>query len=108
MTRWKLVVICIVAFLFGAIQLSSANSGAAPLGNTNAPGEKNCAQCHNSFGLNNGTGRILLNGIPDGYELGKNYNIEIRLDDADAIKWGFQLAIIDGIGQSAGTVGVTD
>lgn len=108
MKRWKLVVVCIVAFIFGALQLSSANSGAAPLGNTNAPGEQNCAQCHNSFGLNQGPGRIVFNGIPDGYELGKTYNIEIRIDDPDAIKWGFQLTIIDGIGQSAGAIGVND
>lgn len=79
-----------------------------PDGNTNAPGESNCTSCHGTFPLNSGSGLLSLGGLPAAYEPGETYDLTLTLSDPDALRWGFQLTILEAGGASAGQIAVTD
>ena len=96
----------------GALMLVAGSalafSSGPPDGKTNAPGENNCTQCHNSFPLNSGTGMLDLAGFPAEYTPGSPYNVTLTLSDPDAMRWGFELTLIDEAGDSAGEIVVDD
>src|SRR5438093_4684641 len=108
MKRLKLAALIILITIFSALQLTSANTGSPPLGQTNAPGEQNCSSCHNTFGLNVGNGRILLLGAPREYKPGETYSIQVTIEDPLASSWGFEVTAINDKGDRAGTFTVLD
>jgi hypothetical protein len=77
-------------------------------GHTNAPGESNCTACHFSFPLNSGAGMLQLTGLPAFYTPGEDYDLVLTLSDPVALRWGFQLTILEDGGSSIGSITVTD
>lgn len=71
-----------------------ANSTNPPLERTGAPDEGNCSQCHMGTALNGGGGEITIDG-PLVYEPGETYELEVRIIDPSATRWGFQLTVLD-------------
>ena len=96
---------------FGALMLVAgaavALSGGPPDGRTNAPGEGNCTACHTGT-LNSGSGMLELSGLPDPYMPGETYDLTLTLSDPDAMRWGFELTILEDGGTSTGTIIATD
>jgi hypothetical protein len=76
---------------------------AGPLpGNTGAPGEGSCANCHSSSGgLIVGTFTI---DVPTIYLPGNTYEIRVRHTSSDLTRkrWGFQLTVLGADNQKAG------
>lgn len=96
-----------LALLAGLALLVAAPAALAystgPLdGYTGAPGEGNCTACHTSFPLNSGAGSLVVDGFPATYTPGTTYDLVVRLSDPDAVRWGFELTVIDAGGQAAG------
>ncbi|MEZ4388154.1 MAG: choice-of-anchor V domain-containing protein [Candidatus Krumholzibacteriia bacterium] len=85
-----------------------AFSGGPPDGRTNAPGEGNCTACHSTFPLNSGSGMLDLAGLPANFSPGATYDLSLTLSDPDAMRWGFELTILEAGGASAGTIIVTE
>jgi len=83
-------------------------SSGPPDGFTNAPGEGNCTACHTTFPLNSGSGMLSLAGLPTNYSPGVTYDLELTLSDPNALRWGFELTVLEAGGSSAGTIVVTD
>ena len=83
--------------------LALAFSGGPPDGRTNAPGETNCTACHTSFPLNSGAGTLSVSDLGS-WNPGQVYDLTITLADPDAIRWGFECTIINGAGDSVGTL----
>ncbi|MBL8150940.1 MAG: IPT/TIG domain-containing protein [Blastocatellia bacterium] len=111
MKQYKIGLVLLFLFcgLFsGLFQSASANSGGPPLGNTAAPNEQNCTSCHSTFSLNSGRGRLAIVNLPNNYNPGQSYLVDIILDDPDAARWGFQLTNVTQRGESAGTIRPVD
>ncbi|MDP2361535.1 MAG: choice-of-anchor V domain-containing protein [bacterium] len=85
-TRIWLLLVC-PALAFGY-------ASGPPNGLTGAPGEGTCIQCHDSFGLNSGSGLLTISG-PDEYEPGQTYPITVTLAHAGQSRWGFQMTPLD-------------
>ena len=85
-----------------------AFSGGPGDGLTNAPGEGNCTACHGDFPLNSGTGSLTITGLPSMYTPETVYSIEVVLADPEAMRWGFELTILDGSDQFAGNLAPVD
>ena len=77
-------------------------------GLTGAPGENTCTQCHGSFPLNSGDGSLGVSGFPAEYTPGETYSLTVTLDDPQALRWGFELTLLEAGGASAGAITVTD
>lgn len=103
---------CFVAGLLGLTILTLSDSGASrtvqafssgPLpGNTGAPGEQTCANCHSSSGgLIEGTFTI---DVPTTYIPGATYEIRVRHTSSDLTRrrWGFQLTVLSADHKKAG------
>jgi hypothetical protein len=58
--------------------------------------------------VNSGDGLLTLNNVPANYTVGSPYNLEVMLADAGMLRWGFQVTVLDGANQMAGTFTVTD
>lgn len=82
-----------------------ANSAGPPDGRTGAPGESSCQACH---GTATGDGALTLIGVPEMYQLGGSYTLTVELADNGQQRWGFELTSIDGNGDAAGSLSVTD
>ena len=100
----KIKVLCLLVFICFAIfgLLSSnrvvrptiaASGGPAP-GNTGAPGETTCTNCHIA---NPGNGLFTIIA-PASYVLGQTYQITVRHQTADSSRkrWGFQMTALAG------------
>ncbi len=94
----------ILAALSALPSLALAFSGGPPDGRTNAPGETNCTACHTTFPLNSGLGSLSVTGVPGAYEPGTSYDLTVTLADPVAQRWGFELTLLDGGGDSAGSL----
>lgn len=74
-------------------QAVSYSSG-PPAGNAGAPGNGTCASagCHNSFGLNTGSGQLSLEtNIPqEGFLPGEKYTVTVKMVQAGSSIFGFQ------------------
>src|SRR6476659_9870786 len=86
---------------FKVQKISASVNGPAP-SHTNAPGEGNCTECHVDFPLNSGGGNLSIAGIPANYKPGQQIPITVKLNQADAVAYGFQLTAIDSSGRPAG------
>lgn len=102
----KLLAVFITLFTWATIVF--ANSAGPPLGNTGAPGEGTCNNCHSSFGLNSGGGSIVIAGLPQQYEPGRRYNLTVTVSQSNRNRWGFQMTAITDDGAGTGTFIITD
>ena len=64
---------------------------------TNAPGETSCQseKCHTQNALNSGGGELAVTGVPEVYELGKQYTLSITLLQKGQKRWGFQITVLN-------------
>lgn len=65
-------------------------------------GEETCRSCHFDYPLNPENGKLILSGIPEIYEGGKKYEIEIRVERENLRLAGFQLTSRFSDGSQAG------
>src|SRR5215218_1395191 len=107
----KLSAIAAAAILFVAVQSHvspeyqkvSASASGPSASYTNAPGESNCTACHTSFPVNSGTGGVTITGLPANYKAGQQIPLTIKVSQADAVIYGFEMTALDGLGRPAGT-----
>ncbi len=85
-----------------------AFSSGPPDGMTGAPGESTCTSCHLTFPLNSGPGSLALLDAPEAYEPGQTYRLTVALADPFAMRWGFELTVLDASGARAGDVASID
>jgi hypothetical protein len=98
--RW--LPLSIPASLALSAGLAAAFSSGPGNGLTNAPGEANCTNCHNTSGLNSGSGSLGLAGIAAEYNPAEAYTLQVTVADPSALRWGFEFTILDAAGASAG------
>lgn len=103
------LITCIV--FFSVVSLTYAYSTGPLPGFTDAPGEGNCTECHDSFGeqTNTGPGSLSITHASR-YEAGQRIPIIVELTQSGARRWGFQLtALTTGDDpQPAGQFVITD
>ncbi len=106
----SLILAVLVPCLMLGLGATSARafSSSPPNALTGAPGEGNCTACHSSFALNSGAGMLEIVGIPASYTPGTTYQLQVKLSDPSAQRWGFELTIIDQSGTSQGTLSTVD
>lgn len=73
-----------------------------PPAHTGGFGEPNCTACHFENPVNDPGGRLRLRGLPDPYEPGKRYEIEVVLARPGLERGGFQLSARSSAGTQAG------
>jgi hypothetical protein len=97
-----------VACLAAALLLASTDARATrdrpPTAHTGAFGEPTCHSCHFDSDLNAGAGRLLLQGVPDHYTPGREYQVTVLLVEAGLNAAGFQLTARFHDGHQAGTI----
>ncbi|MDQ6787503.1 MAG: FG-GAP-like repeat-containing protein [Acidobacteriota bacterium] len=109
--RVKLIVISFAAVfaIFGFLSFSAkferANASASgpATSHTNAPNEGNCTECHASFPVNSGTGKISISTLPVNYLPNQKIPITVTVSQSDAVIYGFQLTAIDNQGKKVGS-----
>jgi len=72
------------------------------------PDYKTCTECHSSFPLNSGPGRLTLSGVPTVYAAGDTYAITVTLQQQAQKVWGFEVAVLDSSSHQAGRFILTD
>ncbi len=94
--------------MMGSVVLSVvmlAYSSGPPDGYTGAPGESTCAVCHSGGTV---AGTLYVEVLSPTWGPGDTMQLAIRFFDTDAQRWGFELTILDTLGQSTGTLIVDD
>jgi hypothetical protein len=92
----KILLIAPILLLTSAAMQIDSNS--APASTTGAPGEVDCTTsgCHQSFITNSGNGTVSI--IPDSaianYTPGKTYSISLEVNQANLIRFGFQMVAL--------------
>lgn len=90
----------------------SAFSIGPPPSRTGAPGEGTCLSCHFTFRLNDPSGGIVLDGLPESYAPGEpiESTVTVFQDGTGGMRrdWGFQLTVLDDSDVFAGTLVVSD
>ncbi|MBI1760673.1 MAG: hypothetical protein HYR56_04475 [Acidobacteria bacterium] len=108
----KLITLALFVWLFSYGWLTSrveANRAGSPPAHTGAPDETTCASsgCHTSFAVNSGSGKLTLDGLPEGgYTLYQEYDFTVTLTQGQSQRYGFQLTAVDDAGDPAGTLSV--
>lgn len=110
--RFRFFLPLIVFLIIFIGQVVSYSSGPPP-GNAGAPGNNTCASagCHNSFGLNTGSGELSLEtNIPvSGFSPGETYAITVKIKQAGSPIFGFQSLLFgEEVQTGVGTVVITD
>src|SRR5689334_6391791 len=103
--RIKLL-ICIFVFSLGGVA-GAFSTGPVP-GRTGAPDEATCVDCHDSFDLNRGPGRVDILGLPKIYTPGQRVTVHVSVRQSKQKRWGFQITALDAAGHSAGQLVITD
>ena len=85
------------------VKVSASASGPTP-SHTNAPGEANCTECHSDFTVNSGTGNVVITGLPANYLPNQQIPVTVRVNQADAVVYGFQMTVLDSRGEKIGTI----
>jgi hypothetical protein len=107
----KILAIVVLSFIavFGlsnirpdGVKVSASAGGPSP-SHTGAPGEGSCIACHSDFPVNSGTGNILITGVPANYLPNQQIPVTVRVNQADAVVYGFQLTVLDSNGAKIGT-----
>jgi hypothetical protein len=70
-------------------------------------GEGTCVECHSTYELNEGReaglGELMVSGLPERYEPGKTYRVNVKVDHTEGRRaWGFQFAARGKAGAQAG------
>ena len=92
--------------LLACCALALAYSGGPPDGKTGRPGEGTCLDCHSGAGSSDSTS---LDGFVGGwYQPDSLYSLTLSVRYAGQLRWGFELTAVDGSGNSAGQLIVTD
>lgn len=110
-TRYKLFAIIVFSLVaaagFGDLISARRAIIASALGpspsHTNAPGEGSCTACHVDFPLNDGSGEVLITGVPRNYLPGQQIPLTVTVNQPLGVKWGFQMTAIDANGDKVGT-----
>ncbi len=98
----------IVTFLFllilTGVSSSSYNGTRAPSKKAGAPGDGTCADsgCHNTFPLNSGNGNVSI-VAPSQFSNGVPVDIEITVTDPEAVRFGFEITIMNDANENAGS-----
>ncbi len=79
-----------------------------PNGKSGAPGEGTCADCHNSYDLNSGTGSISILNVPENYEINETYTLSVEITHPSQIRWGFELSAKLSDGNQGGTIIISE
>lgn len=104
--RAALVPGLVVLALPGAVL---ANANGPQDARTGAPQETTCnaVSCHTDEPLNSGPGVLELI-LPPSYVPAETYTIDVRLSQTGQMRWGFELTVLDELGQSAGSLAPSD
>ncbi len=90
----------------------SAFASGPPAGRTGAPGEGICLSCHTTYPLDDPSGGVLLDGLPESYVPGEpiDFTVTVFQDGTGGIRkdWGFQLTALDANNIFAGTLVASD
>lgn len=73
-----------------------------PPGFTGGSGDPDCTVCHFDYAANTPGGTLTLTGLPEAFVAGERYRITIAVTHPDLKNGGFQLAMRDTDGGSAG------
>lgn len=101
----KIVVLFSSAFLiltfFAGILTDNGKAGT-----TGSPGENNCTQCHNSFGVNTGTGSISITSNMTNWEYvpGQTYQVSVTVAQSSVSLFGLGFEALQSSGANAGTL----
>jgi hypothetical protein len=96
-------------FLFAVGIVYAFSSGPLP-GFTDAPGEGNCTECHDSFGEqpNQGPGMLAIE-VPPRYELSQRLTLTVSISQPGQRRWGFEItALTANTNEPAGQFVITD
>ncbi len=99
-------VLCLSLALFGSRQRAAASAFGPSPAHTGAPLEANCTRCHADFEANSGEGMAQIIDLPPSYMPGQQYTVKVKLTEANAVIYGFQLTAVDPMGQKAGSLGI--
>ncbi|MEZ5307842.1 MAG: choice-of-anchor V domain-containing protein [Pyrinomonadaceae bacterium] len=110
--RWAAFGFVLTIFTFAIflspyqIQKVHAEANVAPGGETGAPGEGDCTDCHSQ---NTRTGQFLITP-PANYTPGATYTVEVRhtTTDTSRRRWGFEMTALTASNTPAGTFASTD
>jgi hypothetical protein len=88
------------------------NAEGPPLRHTGGFGEPTCQECHSEYPLNDAGGAVAIDGLPEHYEPGRTYTIDVVLSSEDMGRAGFEAAVrfLDGPnkGNEAGRLAAVD
>ncbi len=62
-----------------------------PVAHTGGFGEQTCLKCHQQYSLNDTTGSMLIDGIPERYKPSERYRITVTVLHRDLVVAGFQV-----------------
>lgn len=106
MSRYIKIVVCLV-FLIVTSVVYAFSSGPVP-GRTGAPGELTCVDCHDSFEVNRGPGRVDILDLPKNYLPGQKITVRVSVQQTSQKAWGFQLTALDSQEKAVGQFVITD
>lgn len=89
----RVVFICLILVIIQSPVFSNSNGPQDGYAG-DPPGNNTCVECHNSFRLNDGEGRLSIEGLSAEYELGDIYNLTINLEAPNASRWGFEITAL--------------
>src|SRR5262249_37103457 len=72
------------------------------------PGELTCVDCHDSFDLDRGPGRVEILGLPKIYTPNQRITVRVNVSQAKQKRWGFEITALDANNQPAGQFVITD
>lgn len=102
---------CLFRLAMGPAPVAAFSDGPTPRW-TGASSEGTCRSCHSSYQLNDASGGVVLDGLPDSYAPGQpvQFTITISQDGTNGVRkdWGFQLTVLDGNNRFAGTLVASD
>lgn len=109
---FSLLVVCLYRLLTTPNQVSAYSTG-PPAARTGAPGEGTCLFCHFSYPLNDPSGGVTIDGLPDSYVVHGDpiaFTVTVFQDGTDGIRkdWGFELTVLDASEIFAGTLVASD
>lgn len=81
-----------------------AYENGSPPAYTGGFGEQDCRACHSDYDLNEGDGRLKLEGWPDSYRAGKRYRVTLTLMNPSLQSAGFQASVRSESGVQSGTL----
>ncbi len=106
MNRYIKIVVCLAFFVITSVVYGFSSGPVA--GRTGAPGELTCVDCHDSFELNRGAGRVDILDLPKTYSPGQRIKVRVSVQQNNQKLWGFQLTALDSQEKAVGQFVITD